>query len=459
MNIGIIGLGSMGLNLAKNIISKKYKVYAYEENPEINNDLKKNKVKDLFLTESLNELLNKVLSPRIIMLSLPADKVDEVINELTNFLEPEDIVADLGNSLYSKSIERNTLLNSHKINFLGVGVSGGPRGAKNGPAIMVGGSKEAWNKTKHIFEDIAAKNHNQSACCFFGSAGSGHFVKLVHNGIEYALMEGIAEVTNILDKVYNLNNDEIAKKFKDLLETNSSSFLLRITSEIINAKNENDQYFIDEVDPVIGQNGTGVWTIKAALDLGVGIPSIYEAVSARSNSKNFKYNFEQNFNNKKYNPNDKYNEISIEQIIFFNFACSIYQGLNLINESNKWDFFNFKIEDIFKAWSAGCILQGRYLDIISKEFTIRKKIDPQYLHDLIQRNCSGQLKSIREFNSSAINMGITCPVLSSNLAYYDQMFSNHIIGETIQLQRSFFGLHPIKDKKGKNKINPYWTKL
>ena len=374
MNIGIIGLGSMGLNLAKNIISKKYKVYAYEENPEINNDLKKNKVKDLFLTESLNELLNKVISPRIIMLSLPADKVDEVINELTNFLEPEDIVADLGNSLYSKSIERNTLLNSHMIHFLGVGVSGGPRGAKNGPAIMVGGSKEAWNKTKHIFEDIAAKNHNQSACCFFGGAGSGHFVKLIHNGIEYALMEGIAEVTNILDKVYNLNNDEIAKKFKDLLETNSSSFLLRITSEIINAKNENDQYFIDEVDPVIGQNGTGVWTIKAALDLGVGIPSIYEAVSARSNSKNFKYNFEQNSNNKKYNPNDRYNEISIEQIIFFNFACSIYQGLNLINESNKWDFFNFKIEDIFKAWSAGCILQGRYLDIISKEFTNEKKL-------------------------------------------------------------------------------------
>ena len=123
------------------------------------------------------------------------------------------------------------------------------------------------------------------------------------------------------------------------------------------------------------------------------------------------------------------------------------------------NIFNFKIEDIFKAWSAGCILQGRYLDIISKEFTIRKKIDPQYLYNLIKRNCSDQLKSIREFNSSAINMGITSPVLSSNIAYYDQMFSNHIIGETIQLQRSFFGLHPIKDKKGKNKINPYWTKL
>ena len=459
MNIGIIGLGSMGLNLAKNIISKKYKVYAYEKNSLINNELKKNKVKDFFLTESLSELLNKVISPRIIMLSLPADKVDGVINELTNFLEPEDIVADLGNSLYSKSIERNTLLNSHMINFLGVGVSGGPRGAKNGPAIMVGGSKEAWNKTKHIFEDIAAKNDNQSACCFFGSAGSGHFVKLVHNGIEYALMEGIAEVTNILDKVYNLNNDEIAKKFKDILETNSSSFLLKITSEIINAKNDNDQYFIDEVDPVIGQNGTGVWTIKAALDLGVGIPSIYEAVSARSNSKNFKNNFEQNLKNKKYISKNKCNGISIEQILFFNFACSIYQGLKLINESNKWDFFEFKIEDVLKVWSAGCILQGKYLDLISKGYFTRKKIDPKYLHDLIKMNCPDKLKSVREFNSNAIKMGITCPVLSSNLAYYDQMFSNHKIGEIIQLQRSFFGLHPIRNKKGKNKINPYWTKL
>ena len=459
MNIGIIGLGSMGLNLAKNIISKKHKVYAYEQNSTIKKNLKKNNIQNLFLTKSLSELINKVNSPRIIMLSLPADKVDEVINELTNFLEPKDIIADLGNSLYLKSIERDNLLKSHKINFLGVGVSGGPRGAKNGPAIMAGGSKEAWNKTKHIFEDIAAKNDKQKACSFFGSAGSGHFVKLIHNGIEYALMEVLAELSNILDNFYNLNNDVIEKKLKDILKTNSSSFLLRITSEIINAKNDNDQYFINEVDPEIGQNGTGVWAIKAALDLGVAIPSIYEAVSARSNSKNFNYNYDQSPKNKKYFLNNKDNEIPLEQIIFFNFACSIYQGLNIINESNKWNFFDFKIEDVFQSWSAGCILQGKYLEIISKEFLKHKKIDPQYLYNLIKTNCSDQLKSVREFNTNAIRMGITCPVLSSNLAYYDQMFSNHKIGEIIQLQRSYFGLHPIREKKSNNKITPYWTNL
>ena len=265
---------------------------------------------------------------------------------------------------------------------------------------------------------------------------------------------------SILDNFYNLNNDIIAKKLKDVLKTNYSSFLLRITSEIINAKNDKDQYFINEINPEIGQNGTGIWTIKAALDLGVAIPSIYEAVSARFNSKNFNYNYQQKLNNKKYSLNKKKdNEIFLEQIIFFNFACSIYQGLNIIEESNKWDFFDFKIEDVLRSWSAGCILQGKYLEIISKEFLKRKKIDPQYLHDLIKTNCSNQLKPVREFNTNAIKMGITCPVLSANLAYYDQMFSNHNIGEIIQLQRSYFGLHPIREKKNNNKINPYWTNL
>tara|TARA_A100001015_G_scaffold88728_1_gene98693 strand:- start:1381 stop:2760 length:1380 start_codon:yes stop_codon:yes gene_type:complete len=459
MNIALIGLGSMGYNLAKNMVSKNYHVNAFEKNMLIVEKIKNENIQNLYLLNSIKDLVDKTPSPRIIMLSLPADKIDKCINDLIDHLNPTDTIADLGNSLYLKSIEREKLLSRHNISFLGIGVSGGPRGAKNGPAIMAGGSKNAWENVKNIFEDISAKNNDESACCYFGSSGSGHFVKLVHNGIEYALMEGLAEISNVLEYAYDMDNNQRARKFKEVLQTQSSSFLLEITSEILNAKNINNEYFIDETDNKIGQNGTGIWTINAALELGVSIPSIYEAVSTRSISDSFDYKFEVNKKNQIMIAKVDDRELALEEIIFFNFVCSLYQGLSLIKESNVWDFFDYKIDDVFKAWSAGCILQGNYLNFISQKYKTDKTLNFEFLFNLIEEKCSSKLRLIREFNSNAIKFGLPCPVLSSNLAYYDLIFSKHKIGETIQLQRSFFGLHPLKDKKSNDKIKPYWTKL
>jgi len=458
MNIGLIGLGSMGYNLAKNLISKDFTVYAFEKNDEIIKNIASKKITRLHLENSLKELCNKTPSPRIIMLSLPADKIDQCIDELTEYLNPNDIIADLGNSLYLKSMERYHRLSDQNIDFLGVGVSGGPRGAKLGPAIMSGGSQTAWNKTKHIFNSIAAKNNNDTACCYFGSSGAGHFVKLIHNGIEYALMESLAEISCVLMKASKMDQEDQANALKEILNTNTSSFLLEITSKVLNAKNDADQYFIDQIDNEIGQNGTGIWTINVALELGVSIPSIYSAVSTRSSSKNF------NFRQKETLSNDQkalldFKDINLEEIIFFNFACSLYQGLSLIQASNKWDYFDFKLKDIFKAWSAGCILQGKYLKFMSEEYNQKNKLDLNFLYNIINKKTSKNLLSIRKFNAAAINLAIPSPVLSANLAYYDLMFSKHRIGETIQLQRSFFGLHPLKEKQTNIVIKPYWTKL
>ena len=289
MNIGLIGLGSMGYNLAKNLISKDFTVHAFEKNDKIIKKIASDKILKLHLESSLKELCNKTPSPRIIMLSLPANKIDQCIDELTEYLNPNDIIADLGNSLYLKSIERYRRLSDQNIDFLGVGVSGGPRGAKLGPAIMSGGSHDAWNKTKHIFHSIAAKNNSDTACCYFGSAGAGHFVKLIHNGIEYALMESLAEISCVLMNAFNMDQENQANALKKILNTETSSFLLEITSKVLNAKNDADQYFIDQIDNEIGQNGTGTWTINAALELGVSIPSIYSAVSTRSSSNYFNY--------------------------------------------------------------------------------------------------------------------------------------------------------------------------
>ena len=314
MNIALIGLGSMGYNLAKNMVSKNYQVNAFEKNMLIVENIKNDNIQNLYLLNSIQDLVDKTPSPRIIMLSLPADKIDKCINDLIDHLNPTDIIADLGNSLYLKSMEREKLLSRFNISFLGIGVSGGPRGAKNGPAIMAGGSKNAWEKVKNIFEDISAKNDNESACCYFGSSGSGHFVKLVHNGIEYALMEGLAEISNVLEFAYDMDNNQRAKRFKEVLQTQSSSFLLEITSEILNAKNSNNEYFIDEADNKIGQNGTGIWTINAALELGVSIPSIYEAVSTRSISDSFDYKFKVNKNNQILIEKVDDRELALEEI-------------------------------------------------------------------------------------------------------------------------------------------------
>jgi 6-phosphogluconate dehydrogenase len=270
-------------------------------------------------------------------------------------------------------------------------------------------------------------------------------------------MEALAEISIILNKAYKLNSSEQVSKLKEVLDTTSSSFLLEITSKVLDAKNENNVNFIDLVDNHIGQNGTGVWTINAALDLGVSIPSIYSAVSTRSSSQYFNYDTGVNLSYDDLKNNLNVNDINLEEIIFFNFACSIFQGLNLIKESNRYDFFDFNLQDVFIAWSAGCILQGEYLKFISKEFNINKDLNYKFLYELISKKCPN-IDKIRDFCSTAIKLGIPSPVLSANLAYYDLVFSNHKIGETIQLQRSYFGLHPLKQKNNKDAVKPYWTK-
>jgi 6-phosphogluconate dehydrogenase len=458
INIGLIGLGSMGYNLAKNLTSKGFKVCAYEKNFRILEKIEQDKITNLFLFKSLKQLINETPSPRIIMLSLPANIIDKCIDDIIEFMKPGDIIADLGNSLYLKSIERYNGLLKRNVNFLGIGVSGGPRGAKNGPAIMAGGSETAWNKVSHIFNSVSAKNGKQNACCYFGSSGSGHFIKLIHNGIEYALMEVLAEISIILNKAYKLNSSEQVKKLKEVLDTTSSSFLLEITTKVLDAKNEKNIHFIDDIDNYIEQNGTGVWTINAALELGVSIPSIYSAVSTRSNSRHFNYDTGVDLSYDDFKINFNIDDINLEEIIFFNFACSLFQGLNLIKESNRHDFFDFDLKNVFKAWSAGCILQGEYLKFISNEFNINKDLNYKFLYELISKKCPN-IDQIRDFCSTAIKLGIPSPVLSANLAYYDLVFSNHKIGETIQLQRSYFGLHPLKQKKNKDAVKPYWTKL
>jgi len=445
MKISIIGLGSMGYNLTRNLISKGFLVSAYEKNINTVSDDIVTDLKGLTLKSSMKDLCSEYTGNQLVLLSVPATSVDQCIDDLANLLSPGDIVADLGNSLHSKSVLRSDFLAKRKIDFLGIGVSGGPRGAHLGPAIMAGGSKRARNETKHIFESMAAKRNNTSACQYFGLPGNGHFIKAVHNGIEYALMAILAEISNVLMDGFGLERGSCAQRLAKILNSFTSSFLLDLTSQAVGMKSTDNKYLLDLVDHQIGHNGTGQWAVNAALDLGVSVPSIYSALSTRLLSNNFNFKRTTDAKAQKHERKSSHiDDLEMEEIIFFNFACALFQGLHLIEQYKKDISADFDISAVFKAWSAGCILQGKYLDFISAEFESYQSLDFSFLEILLNKKSTANRASIRKFISIANSMAIPIPTLSATIGYHDQIYSTHKLGEITQLQRHLFGDHPIK---------------
>ncbi len=456
MDICIIGLGSMGFNLTLNIISKGYQVTGFDKNSELLKKLKLNPQKRFIVCNSLKKVFTSTSSQRLVLISLPSYEIDKCISQIIKYLDKNDIIADLGNSFFKDTKRRFLKTEKHQLLFLGIGVSGGPNGARNGPAIMAGGSKLAWTKVKSIFYKICSKNESYSACVFFGNAENGHFIKMIHNAIEYAFMQILAETCTILDKYYNFNPEEQKKFLSNLSETAIGCYLVEITSKIISAK-YNKKYIINLIDSHIEQNGTGNWSIQTSLDLGVSIPTIYTAVSTRLLSKSFRQIKkpeldEKNHNNKLNITKDLYN------LILFNFLCSIFQGFNIITEANKKYKFNINLNDVFISWSSGSILRGNFLNLFHKEFVQSKNFNLNQLKFLVNKKFKIDFKNLRKMISICNEHGIPTPVLSSSLSYFDTIFCSHKIGEITQLQRSFFGQHPILNKNKKKIIVPKWNK-
>ena len=450
IEIGIIGLGAMGYNFGLNLISKGYIIHGYDKN------FNKSKVKNLKIYPSISKLYDAInSSPKVIMLSLPNNTVDKTILKLIKIMNKNDILVDLGNSFYLDSVERSEVLKKFNLNFLGIGVSGGPTGARNGPSIMVGGSKKAWFQLNHLLKSVAAKENNQTSCVYFGGPANGHFIKMVHNGIEYAFMQTLAEVSTILSKVYCINYVKQKEIFKSFLNTNISCYLLKVTSEIISAKSKN-KFFIDEIDFTIGQNGTGNWTVKSALDLSVSVPTIYSALSTRNLSKDFNI-YSNNIEINNSDKNVKINQSILIDLIMFVFSSALFQGISMINAYNENFSDKIKFRDVFKAWANGSILQGKFLNIFFKKLKNKKTIDKSYLKEFISSQLKSDLLKTRSLINISNNLSIPLPVITSSFNYYDTLFTSHKIGEIIQLQRSYFGQHKLKDKKN-NIFIPKWVK-
>ncbi|MBU3190020.1 NADP-dependent phosphogluconate dehydrogenase [Clostridium bowmanii] len=454
---GVIGMGVMGKNLALNVESNGYSVSVYNRN-RIKTDelLIEQKDKNIVGTYSIQEFVNSLETPRKILIMIKAGKpVDYVIEELIPYMSKRDILIDGGNSFFMDTTRRSKQLEALGFKFIGAGVSGGEEGALKGPAIMPGGEIEAYKIVEPIFTAIAAKVDGEPCCTYIGENGAGHYVKMVHNGIEYADMQLICEAYDLLKEALGLSNDQLHDVFKVWNEGELDSYLMEITSEIFTKKdNETGEYMVDIILDKAGQKGTGKWTSQSALDLAVPISTITEAVFSRCLSaiKDQRVLASSILKGPDAKFKGDVNEFieSVRKALYASKICSYAQGFSLMSAAAieyNWELEYGKIAKIFRG---GCIIRAQFLnkinDAYEKDANIKNLMLDSYFKDIL----NSYQKDLRLVVSTAVNLGIPVPGFSSAMMYYDSYRSANLPANLLQAQRDYFGAHTFerRDKEG-----------
>ena len=454
---GVIGMGVMGKSLALNVESRGYSVSVYNRN-KVKTDtvLLEVKEKNILGTYSIKEFVNSLEIPRKILIMVKAGKpVDEVIEELIPFISKEDVLVDGGNSFFMDTIARSKRLEALGFKFIGTGVSGGEEGALKGPAIMPGGEIEAYKIVEPIFKAIAAKVDGQPCCTYIGANGAGHYVKMVHNGIEYADMQLICEAYALLKGVLGLSNGELHDVFAKWNSGELDSYLMEITSEIFTQMDdESGEYMVDIILDSAGQKGTGKWTSQSALDLGVPIPTITEAVFARCISaiKDERLMASHILKGPETKFEGDINEFieAVRRALYASKICSYAQGFALMRAAAEEYNWNLKYGEIAKIFRGGCIIRAQFLNKISeayeKDSNIKNLMLDSYFSDIL----NSYQKDLRYVVSTAVNLGVPVPGFSSALIYYDSYRSAKLPANLLQAQRDYFGAHTFEriDKEG-----------
>ncbi len=458
--IGLIGLAVMGQNLALNIASKGYQISVFNRTAEktkkfINGPAKGQE--NITATFSMEEFVTSLEKPRKIIVMVKSGKaVDNIIEQLTPLLEEQDIIIDGGNSYYKDTIRRTIELENKKILYLGTGISGGEEGALKGPSIMPGGSREAWKVVGKILVDISAKVDNNTPCCdYIGSDGSGHYVKMTHNGIEYGDMQLISEAYFLMKKLLGMTSQEIREVFIEWNKGELNSYLIEITADILGkVDKETGKPIVDLILDRAGQKGTGKWTSQEALELGIAAPTIAEAVFARCISAVKEERVEASIilqgPNKKFDGDKEEIINSIGEALYASKICSYAQGFELLKHASREYKWNLKLGDIALLWRGGCIIRAQFLNKIKEAYDNNRELnnlmlDP-YFKDVIHDAQDGWRKVV----SMAAEYGIPTPSFSSALAYYDSYRSDVLPANMIQAQRDYFGAHTYEriDKEG-----------
>jgi 6-phosphogluconate dehydrogenase len=446
-DIGLIGLAVMGQNLILNMADHGFTVVAFNRSVEKVHAFLANeaKGKSILGAESIQDLVSKLKSPRRIMLLVKAGAaVDSFIQQLVPHLEKGDIIIDGGNSEYSDSERRCKDLQVKGIRFVGAGVSGGEDGARYGPSLMPGGNKEAWPYIKDIFQSIAAKSDGQPCCDWVGNEGAGHFVKMVHNGIEYGDMQLIGEVYHLMLAI-GINQEQMANTFEEWNKGELDSFLIDITKDILKFKDSDGKYLLPKIRDTAGQKGTGKWTAIAALNYGMPLTLIGEAVFSRCLSalKNERQKASQVLPgpSKKFSGDIKTFLEDIRQALYASKIVSYAQGFMLLREAAAVHNWDLDYGSIALMWRGGCIIRSVFLGQIKAAFdkdpNLRSLLLAPFFLDAITKAQNGW----RNVVATAINLGIPTPALSTALAFYDGYRSERLPANLLQAQRDYFGAH------------------
>ncbi len=448
--LGMIGLGTMGRNLLLNMSDHGYAVSGFDVDPEkvilLNKEGKEASVAGF---SELRELVESLKIPRTIMMLVPAgDIVDSVIQELLPLIEEGDILIDAGNSHFTDTTRRIEELKNKGIHFFGMGISGGEEGARQGPSIMPGGDKQAYGVVKPILEAISAKVKGEPCVTYIGPGASGHFVKMVHNGIEYGLMQLIAETYEILKKGLNLSNEEIHQVFEKWNEGVLQSYLLEITRDIFNYKESGGyNYLVDDIKDEAKSKGTGKWTSQIAMDLTLPIPVIDIAVSMRdlSKYKELRVQAASIYSQKKgafFQEENKFSFIQeLEEAFYFAMIIIYAQGMHLLSKASEEYSYQLKLDQIAKIWRGGCIIRSRFLDIIYAAFDKDKNLKHLLLDDTVKPIIDRCLPNLQSVVISAISHGVAIPAYLTSLSYFDTLRSENMPANLIQAQRDYFGAH------------------
>src|SRR5205809_4463766 len=426
-DFGMIGLGVMGSNFLLNMADNGYKVIGFDLDATKAKKLEDEATEGTIVkgVTTLQEMVSQLDKPRRIMMLVPAGKpVDDVINNLLPFIEKDDVIIDGGNSHYVDTLKRVNYLNEKGIHFMGMGVSGGEEGARKGPSIMPGGDLAAWQRVKPMLEAVSAKVEGEPCVAYMGKDAAGHYVKMVHNGIEYAIMQLVSEVYDMLKRGIGLNNDELADIFKQWNEEELQSFLIEITAEIFLKDDENTQTkLVDVISDKAGSKGTGKWTSQDAMEIPVAIPTIDVAVAMRTLSaykeeRVAAAEFYQH--NAKQLKGGKQSDIKkIKDALYFATIICYAQGLSMLNKASATLDMDIPLADVVKIWRGGCIIRSSLLEVFYKAFKKDKPLSNILLNKNVAKLLKKREKSIRSVIKLAMQAKIPVAGLMSALSYFD----------------------------------------
>jgi len=466
---GIIGLGVMGTNLALNVEDHGHAVAVWNlETDWVDSLLRKNPSRQLIGAHTLQEFCRALERPRRILMMIKAgDPVDQTLQKLSPYLAPGDIVIDGGNSYFKDTMRRESLARQTMVSFFGMGVSGGEEGARLGPSLMPGGSPEAYQHVAAILQSIAAKSDSGPCVTYVGPDGSGHFVKMVHNGIEYGDMQLIAEAYEILSKGLGLGAQELADIFGEWSRGPLESYLIEITSHIFGViDHETGKPLVEMILDKAGQKGTGKWTAQVALDLGVPVPTIAAAIDARamSSMKEERVVASQLIHSSAdatYAGEKRELIQAVHDALYASKICSYAQGMNLIRAgSQEWQW-NINLREMARIWKGGCIIRARFLDSIMRAFERHPELPNLLLDYDFMSWIRKSEQSWRKLIATAVHMGIPVPALSASLSYFDSYRSAQLPQNLTQAQRDYFGAHTYQrvDRPNAGPVHTEWANL